>query len=891
MTKQLSAVLLVLCAFAPVLAAPPTLKEARQRWLKGNYAEAQEAYEALIKNAKTRAEAAVGLSRCHQSQGEYDKALTVVEAALKDLPKNTNLLARKAEVLYLRGRWAEAEKAADAAIDLKKDHFAARWVRAQVYRDRGELKKAEDECRWFVRTYTQRSDADDDIKDPEELLCVGLAGCEHARWNNLSDQFTFILNEVYKDALKEGPDFWPVELAAGLLLLEKYNRGEALDALDKALTINPNCAEALAAKGVEALMRFEVKDAEVLAERALKHNPKLPEALRLRADVHLAAGNAAGALQELKTALSVNPRDERTLARLAACYHLQKDEKGLKALVAEVQKHDSKPAVFYHELGERLEERRRFAEAEKCFEEAAKLRPKMPGPLNNLGLLYMRLGKEAEAEPLLDRGFKADKFNVRVSNMRKVLNHLKKYKTLKTRHFQLRYDASKDEALAQYMAGYLEDIYAELAKKFDYRPAGPILIEVFNNHEMFSGRTVALPDLHTIGACTGRVVTMVSPHGKGVRKPFNWARVLRHELVHIFNLEQTNFLVPHWLTEGLAVNNEGFPRPPIWNELLVEKVPQGKGLLNLDTIDLGFIRPRSPLEWHLAYCQSQLYVQYIQKQHGPAAVGKLLAAYAEGLGTPAALAKACGGVDKATFEKGYRAHLQEVVKPLLGKKTSEKPRTRKQLEAEHKKKPDDPDVAAELAQRLLDGDRPRARKLAEAALDKQKNHPRASYVLARLERLAGNVKEERRLLESALNRNDPDTLVLKALGKLYYDGSDFKKAAEVFELGRKVEPYQREWLLQLARTYAQLADNAKQVGVLKDLVPTDADDFDRRERLARLLLDAGQHAEAEKYARQALEIDVRSPEARKTLLAALRGQGKNAEAARLEKALTAKGGA
>ena len=66
------------------------------------------------------------------------------------------------------------------------------------------------------------------------------------------------------------------------------------------------------------------------------------------------------------------------------------------------------------------------------------------------------------------------------------------------------------------MADYLEEIYDELAEKFDYRPKGPFLIEVFNNHEMFSGRIVALPDLHTIGACTGRMVAMVSPHGKGI---------------------------------------------------------------------------------------------------------------------------------------------------------------------------------------------------------------------------------------------------------------------------------------------------------------------------------------------------------------------------------------
>ena len=84
---------------------------------------------------------------------------------------------------------------------------------------------------------------------------------------------------------------------------------------------------------------------------------------------------------------------------------------------------------------------------------------------------------------------------------------------------------------------------------------------------MFSGRIVALPDLHTIGACTGKMFAMASPNGRDIGKPFNWGRVLRHEMVHIFNLEQTHFLVPHWLTEGLAVNNEGFPGRRRWNEL------------------------------------------------------------------------------------------------------------------------------------------------------------------------------------------------------------------------------------------------------------------------------------------------------------------------------------
>src|SRR5581483_8447762 len=271
-------------------------------------------------------------------------------------------------------------------------------------------------------------------------------------------------------------------------------------------------------------------------------------------------------------------------------------------------------------------------DAEKYYKKSAELRPMLAGPRNSLGLLYMRVGREEEARKILTKAFADDEFNVRVANTLKVLKHLDSYEALETDHYILKYDPKTDKILAEYMAKYLENIHAELTKQFHHQPAGKILIEVFNTHQMFSGRTIALPDLHTIGACTGRMVAMVSPHGKGVPKAFNWGRVLRHELVHIFNLEQTHFLVPHWLTEGLAVMNEGFARPQSWNELLQERVPAGE-LMNLDNIDLGFIRPRSPLDWQMAYCQSELYVNYLQERGGPQAVAAMLHLYEEGLNT------------------------------------------------------------------------------------------------------------------------------------------------------------------------------------------------------------------------------------------------------------------
>ena len=94
------------------------------------------------------------------------------------------------------------------------------------------------------------------------------------------------------------------------------------------------------------------------------------------------------------------------------------------------------------------------------------------------------------------------------------------------------------------------------------------------DHEWFSGRTVALPFIPTVGACTGRVVAMASP--KTSKTPYNWARVLKHELTHVITLQQTDFNIPHWYTEALAVESEGYPRPQNWNKMLMERIPRAE---------------------------------------------------------------------------------------------------------------------------------------------------------------------------------------------------------------------------------------------------------------------------------------------------------------------------
>ncbi len=825
------------------------------------------------------------MSKALQSQGEYDQALVCVNDAIKDFPKNPDLLARRGEILYLRGEWEAAEKSTQAALAVNDESFLARWILGQIYRDRGETDKADEEFRWFVKTYTQRANNDMEITDPETLHLIGLAGCERARTHNLADQFEFILTEVWGEAVKRDKDFWWADHEAGRLYQEKYNKAAANRAFDRALTINPRAAETLTAKGMAALHRFETKDAELYAEQALKINPRLTEALRLRADMNLFAGDYKLTLADLEKAHTVNPREEATLARIAACYYLQHQDALFQTLTKQVEKQNLKPGVFYTELAERLGERRLYLDAEKYFKLAMDLQPNLPWAQNELGLLYMRLGKEDLARKTLEKAFELDSFNIQVSNTLKVLDHLDKYQTLDTKHFKLRYDAKNDKVLANFMAKALEDIYDELADRFDYRPREPILIEVFNKHEMFSGRVVAMPDLHTIGACTGRMIAMVSPRDKSkvIGKPFNWMRVVRHELVHVFNLEQTKFQIPHWFTEGLAVTYEGMGTPPSWRTLLAEKF-RDDDLLNLDTILLGFIRPRSPDQWQQAYLQSQLYVEYLTKTQGDKAIGKLLAAYGDGLDTERALEKTFK-VTKAEFEKGYRGFLEERVKQAP-QHAAKKGATLKTLKEEHAKNPEDPDLSAQLADRYYSlGNKKEARKLADQVLKAKALHPLASYVKARLLNDGGDAELAYELLQKAAGEDCSEIKTLRLLGRLQFENKKYEQAAKTFERCRQLDPQDPSWLTDLARIYTQAGADEKLIGVLKDAAGLDPDDLALRRKLAKLAQGKGDHATAEKYARQGLEIDVLDKDCQEILIAALTAQNKEAEVRALNKLL------
>lgn len=863
-------------------AAP--LEEARRLWQNGRYAEAQEAYEAVLKGAEaldapSRTRAALGLADALASQGEGVKAVEGLRKALEAQPQNADLAARIADLRFAKGDWKEAEDFARRALKAAPDHIPARWVEARLLEAKGEHDKAVPAWKWFVDRYNDQNEAI--AKDAEALLIVGQASERYyralARGDELSDSLNDVINEIYEGALRADPHCWQAPWLEGKLFLSGTNEASAIKELTRALQINPRAAEALVTLGQADLQGYKLAPGRTKAERALEINPTYAPAQVLLADLNISDERFADALAASKKAVAENPRDEDALARLAASCRLLVDPVGATAAEAIALANNPRPATFYAALAERLSDRRKYHAAERAFLLAMTADPKRADAPIGLGMLYMQIGRETEARDLFNAAFAADPFNVRADNMMKVLKHMATYRPIETEHYSVLVDPAQDQLLGKYMGRYLESIHGELTSRFGYSPPSLTKVEILKNHQWFSGRTIGLPFIPTVGACTGKVVALASP--RATNKPFNWARVLKHEIVHVITLQQTEFNIPHWYTEALAVESEGFPRPQEWNKLLLTRVPSRKGLLNLDTINLGFIRPKEADDRQMAYCQAQLYARYMLKRFGPDALIKMLAAYRRGLTTEGAI-DACFHVAKPDFETGYLAYLDEVIKTIRTRVNEEKPVKFSQLERMLKEKPDDPDLNAKMAyEHFARRSYKDARPLADKALKLKPHHPLASYVKAQiLNRVLGDSEAALAIIEPALDPEKPNERVVDLLAELQLKAGKLDEAERLYELARKDDPVNTKWIAGLARVHLRKKDNAKFLADLAMIADNDADDLDVRKALAERHLAANQPEQAEKWAMECLYVNVYDPANHAFLADALAGRKQYAQA-------------
>lgn len=813
---------LLLC----LLAADP-LAEARDHLNHGRYEEALDAYASAAESGADSTAIALGVSRIRIETGLYDEAATALEDPLKQNSQNADVLARRAELRLLRGDIPGATIDAEAALKASPDHPAARLARADALTEAGRIDEAADEYRWFVRFYNRTQP-----KDAETLVTVARGTLRYARWKRVTSVFHFVISDLCPDIAKADPDDWRADAISGSLLLEKYNEAQGVPDLERALAKNPSAAEVHAALAATAVEEHEFEEASQRIDAALRMNPAFVPALGLKADIAVAEGNFEQARPDLDAALAVNPHDQDILARVAALGVLSGEvnraaftaaiaaieagdamrietDSEFGRVVADLLRRNPKPGRFLYRLGATLEGRRRYPEAERAYEAAVKVMPKLPEPQVALGLLAMRAGDLDRTKTILDAAFKADPFHVRVSNMRKVVGLLESYETLETPHFLIRFDPTKDRVLAELTAEYLEAEYPKLTGEFGFEPPGKTVVELFqtgsgqSGHEWFAARMVGLPWLQTIGASTGLMIALASPTAT---QEYNWARVVRHEFTHVITLQQTDFRVPTWYTEALAVRSEGYPRPEEWDDLLRKRVPEGE-LRTLDELDEAFVSPDTPDDWQFAYCQSLLYAEDLDERFGGDVHRKLLGAYARGLTTTEAIAEATG-VTADKLEEGYRERLWRVAESL-GPAT------------------DADELTTETREALEDAVRAVRRKKPAEAIE---------------------------LLEAVFDHDEPQPQVLELLGKVKLLNGDAESAAGLFALGREKFPRERKWVKLHAAALLKAGDSPELKPLLEEIANTDADEALAPKKLAELAAAGGDAAATKRWAMRALYV-------------------------------------
>lgn len=871
--------------------AEQLLKDAYAHIQHGRYAEAAEVYDAAAKQLSDTAskkkeqklQILRGRIRIDTLTGETAQALNRLKSSLKQSPKQANLHALASKIYYETGDFKNANEHVTRALALNSDEPLAHLIRAHLLTDAGKIDEANQAYRWFVRFYNRAQP-----EDAETLLLIAEGATQYARWNSVSQIFNFVINSVCPDALKADPLAWEASYLSGSILQEKYNRPEAASEFRAALKTNSEAAIVYVALAHSAIEAREYDKSIVLIERALKINPRLIEAILLRCDLHLINGHYDKALKSAEKAAAINARNQSVLARKAACYLLMDGVLTLEELTSILDHSDNpdhlkaamshsprftklatkllqqnpKPGYFLYELGYLMEMKRQFSFAEYTYLKTKALMPQLSGPKTSLGMLYMSMGKTDLAQQTLNEAFKSDPYHVRVSNMRKVLGVLESYGAISTEHFIIRYDSKADFILGQYMSEYLEEIYPEMVKQFGYEPPGKTQFEIYHNakglgaHQWFSARMIGLPWIQTIGASTGAVVALTSP--TAMSEPFNWAAVLKHELVHVFTLQQTRYKIPHWFTEALAVRSEGSARPQKFNQLLAERVPKNE-IYSLDELDGVFVRPKSSDNWNFAYCQSLLCADFMIEEFGDDALKKLLTAYQNQNSTREAITL-CFKINQKEFEKRYHIYLQKIAASLKGYQTKSSI-SFSDLKQKYEKNQSDLSIAGMYAyQLLLLRKKQEARQIALEVLSKDPKQSQAALTIARLELLSEDMDAALKVLQPAVNLESPNVELLELTGKILLKQAKLKEALSVFQAGHKKYPYQTQWLEGLSHIYDKLNDAGNLESTLIKLIHLDPASGKSMKTLMNLYIDQQKFQQALDWGRQALYVNVLDPE-------------------------------
>jgi len=798
------------------------------------------------------------LLRTYIETGRYTEAEATAKRFLQKSPDAGPVRHELAETYAITGRHTEAiaefeRAAADPAVKLESD-----LRRGELLDLIGQEDRARTIYESFVKFYT-----DSDPRTAHELTLVARALVHLQRYHDA--------NEMYRSAIEADSDYLEAQLGAAELFTEKYAYSDAALFLDDAFKINPNSARAYL--DLARNKRLE-SDAETTAAltRALAINPNLVEAISLKAAIALEANQLADASAEIEKALKINPRSLDAHSLKAALLYLQ--DKDYEPEVAATLAIGPKYGGVYNTLSHYATITRRTEQAAQFARRAIEIAPRLWDAHLSLGMALLRLGQMEPGREAVERAFKGDPFNAWAKNTLDLLDSMRDFKETKRGPFIIKASAQESDVLSPYAANLLEEAAAKLTAKYRFTPKGPIIIEIFQNHEDFAVRTLGMPGLGALGVCFGFVVAQDSPSAREAGE-FNWGSTLWHEYTHVITLQMTDYRIPRWFSEGLSVYEERRARPgwgDDWNPLFVRAFTE-KRWFKMADLDAGFQRPKTPQDVPIAYFQASQVCEFIADRYGFDAILRMLALYRDKAKTPDVLLQVLK-LSESDFDREFMAYVESKVEPL-----QQALNTPSNVVASLTKE----EVLKALATQDTFALRIRAAELFAADGDTQAavtHYLRAlelfPYVsgsgnpyetLAKLLEQKGDAAQAAKVLEGLVNTDENNLEALKNIARIRLALGEHRQALDALQASFYISPFDYKLHTQAGELSVELKDYAKALAefqVALALAPPNV--AEANYNIASAYYALGRQPEAKRAVLRSLEAAPRYEKAQELLL-------------------------
>jgi Flp pilus assembly protein TadD len=691
------------------------------------------------------------------------------------------------------------------------------------------------------------------------LMAEGYWGL--GNWEDAKKEFEVAIKQP------KAPALWKARY--GRLLHERFNDVDSPPLFGEALEQDPACAEALLGLAEVSAANFDDKAQEYVA-KAIATDPKLVEAHGLAANLLLEDAKPEQAVKEANAAIALSPYQGGSdaldaMATLAAADLLADKNADADAWMAKIKAVNPGYGMGYVSVARHLVLNRRYPEGVAYYRKAIEADPTLWVAHSELGINLMRLGEEDEPRQQLELAYNNGQTDKPTTNSLRLLDSYNNFVTAKDGTTILRLYKNEADLLRPYFEEQLHKAIATYSAKYKINLGGPVQLEVYPNHDDFAVRTMGMPGLGALGVTFGNVVAMDSPSGR-VPGEFNWGATLWHEMSHVFILSATNYRVPRWFTEGLAVHEEGQADPKWANRLTPDVVAaiQGKKLLPVTQMDQGFIFPEYPEQVLVSYWQAGTICDYISERWGNDALMGMVHSFAALKTTPEAIQDNLHESPEQ-FDKDYAAWLDKQV----GATVANFDKWREQLKAlvgMSEAKNDDGVIAAA----------PAVIKLYPEYVE----DANAYELLANAQLIKGNKQAAAEALAEYENRGGESPGALRKLASLQVDLGHPKEAAATLDQLNFIYPEDEDLHRKLGGLWLAQGNNAgavREYQAVLAMKPLDiaSAEFD----LAKAYYAGGDKAKAEDSVLASLEAAPGFKDAQKLLLEIEAGKsGQNSDA-------------